>query len=104
MPRRRAQKNHNPAETKTTKNPGSSRGNSKKERWKPLNANLSLRKLLKVASTMLNAMPSARAEVAKRMSSREECLRRETRFIEDLYGRWRNSSMRTWKNIDRMDN
>src|SRR5512141_468326 len=86
MLRRREQKNHSAAETKTTRKPGSSRGNSRNERWKPVSANLSLRKLLKVESTMLNAMPSISAAAAKSMSSREDCLIREMRFIENFVG------------------
>ncbi len=56
-PSRRLHRNHSAAVTKTHNSPGSSRGSSSSERWKPLMANLSLMKLLKVESYMLKAMP-----------------------------------------------
>jgi hypothetical protein len=41
--RRREQKKDKAVETKTTRKPGSSRGNSRKERWNPLREKVSLR-------------------------------------------------------------
>jgi hypothetical protein len=46
-------RNQSKAETKTTRKPGISRGNSRKDRSNPLRANRSLRKLLNVDSIIL---------------------------------------------------
>lgn len=50
---RREQRKNSTAEIKTTNKPGSSRGNSRNPRWKSLIENVSFKKLLNVASTIL---------------------------------------------------
>jgi len=50
---RREQRKKKSAAKKITRNPGSSRGNSRKPRCQSLMKNVSLRKLLKVESTIL---------------------------------------------------
>jgi len=58
------------AETKTTRKPGISRGNSRSPRCKSLMAKVSLKKLLKVASTILWENPKTNIAAKKSCKSR----------------------------------
>ena len=67
---RREHKKNKIAETKTTRKPGISLGNSRKPRWKSLMANVSLKKLLKVESTMLCENPNTNVAITNSWKSR----------------------------------
>ena len=71
-PIRLLHKNHNAAETNTTKKPGSSRGNSKKDRCHPVIMYLSLRKLLNIESKILKPTPNEKEAKANSFNSRGE--------------------------------
>jgi hypothetical protein len=67
---RREQRKNKIAETKTTRNPGISRGSSIAPRWKSLIENVSFKKLLKVESTMLWENPKTNIATKKSRKSR----------------------------------
>jgi hypothetical protein len=67
---RREHRKNNIAEKKTTRKPGSSRGNSKNPRWKSLMEKVSFKKLLKVASTILWENPKTNIAAKNSCKSR----------------------------------
>ena len=67
---RREQRKNSNAEIKTTRKPGISRGNSRNPRWKSLMEYVSLKKLLKVESTILCAKPKTKTAAKKSRKSR----------------------------------